>query len=142
MKSKIFYEGTIDSAHFVPGSNSKCENIHGHTWKVQIDIVGEIQEDGMILDFGKIKEILDRLDHNTNNLGPYTPEYIRHPESTHIKGWFVRYIMNDIIPKPTAENMSIYIHDQIMKYEQIEFCNVRIYEGLNKGAEYNTALQS
>ena len=141
MKSKIFYEGTIDSAHFVPGSNSKCENIHGHTWKVRIDIIGEIQKDGMILDFGIIKELLNTLDHNVRDFPPYTPERMAHPETKQY-GWFVKNIMNDIIPQPTAENMSIYIHDQIMKYEQIEFCNVRIYEGKNKGAEYNTALQS
>ena len=141
MKSKIFYEGTIDSAHFVPDSNSKCENIHGHTWKVQIDIVGEIQNDGMILDFGKIKDLLNTLDHNVDDYPPYTPRRIKHPDNRQC-GWFVKHIINDIIPKPTAENMSIYIHDQIMNYKQIEFCNVRIYEGKNKGAEYNTALQS
>ena len=142
MKSKIFYEGTIDSAHFVPGSNSKCENIHGHTWKVRVDIIGEIQEDGMVLDFGKIKDLLNTLDHNVRNCHEFTPEYITHPNMPSIKGWFVKNIMNDIIPQPTAENMSIYIHNQIMEYKQIEFCNVRIYEGENKGAEYNTALQS
>ena len=142
MKSKIFYEGTIDSAHFVPGSNSKCENIHGHTWKVQIELIGEIQKDGMILDFAIIKDLLNTLDHNVGYQNfPFTPELIEHPV-TRLPGWFVRNIMNDIIPRPTAENMSIYIHDQIMNYEQIEFCNVRIYEGTNKGAEYNTALQS
>ena len=138
MKSKIFYEGTIDSAHFVPGSNSKCENIHGHTWKVQIELVGEIQDDGMVLDFGIIKDIFNRLDHNVGKR-VFTPVRIIHDSE---EGWFVKHIMNDIIPRPTAENMAIYIHDKLMNYNQIEFCNVRIYEGKNKGAEYNTALQS
>jgi len=140
MKSKIFYSGNVDSAHFVPMCNTKCENIHGHTWKVEIEIIGEVQKDGMVIDFGKIKELLDSLDHNVLNEEVFTPVKINHIELG--RGWFVKNIMNDVIEQPTAELMSKYIFDVIMKITNATYCSVKIYEGEKKGAEFNTGLLS
>ena len=59
----------FDAAHRVPGHNGKCRNLHGHRYAVEITVEGETQPEGMIADFGMIKEkvggwIDDQLDHN------------------------------------------------------------------------------
>lgn len=140
MKSKIFYSGTIDSAHFVPMCNTKCENIHGHTWRVEIEMISEVKKDGMVIDFGKIKELLNSLDHNVLNEESFTPVKINHIDLG--KGWFVKNIMNDVIEQPTAELMSRYIYSTLMRQVNAAYCSVKIYEGENKGAEFNTGLLS
>ena len=68
--------------------NSKCKNLHGHNWVIEVMLQSEkLDENGMVLDFTKIKEIVNRLDH------------------VHI---------NDIVPfNPTAENMAKWLCDQI-----------------------------
>ncbi|KGK84229.1 6-carboxytetrahydropterin synthase QueD [Clostridium sp. HMP27] len=65
-------EHSFDSAHFLANYEGKCGNIHGHRWKVQIEVQSETlqkggQLDGMVIDFGDlkrdIKTIVDSYDH-------------------------------------------------------------------------------
>ena len=61
-------EDSFDSAHFLARYNGKCRNIHGHRWRVVIEIAGENLDDGMVVDFTDIKAALkaltDNLDHS------------------------------------------------------------------------------
>ena len=50
----IHFERTFDSAHFVQSDKGKCRRLHGHTWKVEVWIKGEIQSDGMIINFNDV----------------------------------------------------------------------------------------
>jgi len=65
-------EHSFDSAHFLAKYEGKCSNIHGHRWKVEIEVqsetlVNEGQLDGMVVDFGDfkkdVKAIVDSYDH-------------------------------------------------------------------------------
>ena len=62
------------ASHFLTQYHGKCEHMHGHNYKLIVTIEGEIKSNGMILDFKKIKEIveekiLEKLDHtHLNNL--------------------------------------------------------------------------
>lgn len=65
-------EHSFDSAHFLAGYNGKCGNIHGHRWRVEIEVQSETlvesgQLDGMVIDFGDlkkdVKELVDHYDH-------------------------------------------------------------------------------
>lgn len=65
-------EHSFDSAHFLANYEGKCGNIHGHRWKVEIEVQSETlqnggQLDGMVIDFGDLKKdikaIVDYYDH-------------------------------------------------------------------------------
>ena len=56
-------ESEFDSAHFLSGYEGKCANIHGHRWRVIVEVQSEElhiggQLDGMVIDFGDIKKDL------------------------------------------------------------------------------------
>ncbi len=56
------------AAHQLKMVTEKCENLHGHNWKVELFVAGEkLLDSGVLLDFGIIKqrlgEIIDSLDH-------------------------------------------------------------------------------
>lgn len=55
--------------------DSKCKNLHGHNWIITVTLKSEkLDKNGMILDFTKIKEIVNQLDHNhLNNIIPFNP---------------------------------------------------------------------
>ena len=60
------------AAHQLREFEGKCENLHGHNWKVEVCVAGrELEDNGLLLDFRLIKkateEILDRLDHQFLN---------------------------------------------------------------------------
>ena len=65
-------EHSFDSAHFLSGYDGKCSNIHGHRWKVEVEVQSETlvkggQLDGMVIDFGDLKKdvkaMVDSYDH-------------------------------------------------------------------------------
>lgn len=62
----------ISASHSLKLSyKSKCENLHGHNWKITVWCRSkELNEDGMVIDFSYIKRIVkDKLDHkNLNDL--------------------------------------------------------------------------
>jgi len=58
-------EFKFDSAHCLEGHPGKCANLHGHTWfgKVVCRGPANLLKDGMLVDFGDIKKIINALDH-------------------------------------------------------------------------------
>ena len=65
-------ESSFDAAHFLTDYNGKCENLHGHRWRVvayleQEDLQSEGTMKDMVLDFGEFKQAVramtEALDH-------------------------------------------------------------------------------
>jgi 6-pyruvoyltetrahydropterin/6-carboxytetrahydropterin synthase len=62
----------FSAAHQLKMVAKKCENLHGHNWKIEVCVGGQALNDaGVLMDFGEIKthlsEIMDRLDHKFLN---------------------------------------------------------------------------
>lgn len=80
-------EETFDAAHALRGYKGSCENLHGHTWRVQIFLQGEkLNNIGIMHDFrdikAKLSAIVEKYDHcNLNDL----PEFkIDNPSSENL----------------------------------------------------------
>lgn len=63
------------AAHQLKMVGDKCENLHGHNWKVEVFVKGRhLNRAGVLMDFGEIKqqlkEIIGRLDHKFLNEQP------------------------------------------------------------------------
>ncbi len=63
---------SFSAAHFLRHYKGKCENMHGHNWKVFVEMEGtKLDEAGMLIDFGivksELKNILETLDHKILN---------------------------------------------------------------------------
>ena len=110
---------SFSAAHKLTHAYSKeCnDNIHGHNFKVLIRIQTHELVNGMVVDFKKIKEIINQLDHKN---------------------------LNDILKfEPTAENIAKFLYDEILKLfpEDIKnsnyhSINVTIWESDNASITY------
>ena len=69
---KIAKEFSFDMAHMLDGHDGKCKNLHGHTYKLQVEVSGKLVAEGakrgMVMDYSDLKtivkrEILDPMDH-------------------------------------------------------------------------------
>ena len=126
-------EDSFDSAHFLARYNGKCRNIHGHRWRVAIEIAGENLDDGMVVDFTDIKAALkaltDNLDHSLvmekDTLKPQTYECL-------VDEGFRIMIMDF---RPTAENFAKYFFDEI-KNKGFNIRAAEVYETPNNCARY------
>lgn len=69
---ELSVESYFSAAHHLLNYEGKCENIHGHNWKVEVTVQGnQLDKSGMLIDFKILKqhlnETLDRLDHKDLN---------------------------------------------------------------------------
>lgn len=75
------------AAHRLLDFKGKCEQLHGHNWKVEVFVRSkDLDQTGLVKDFGEIKaetqEVLSRLDHRyLNELEPFCKE---NPSSEHL----------------------------------------------------------
>lgn len=131
-------EDSFDSAHFLYNYEGKCKNIHGHRWRVIVEIKSQSldtspQTRGMLVDFSQLKKDLkketDLLDHaliiEKNSLKAKTLEALLEENFSIIELDF----------RPTAENMAKYFFKK-MEEKGYNIKNVTIYETPNNCASY------
>ena len=74
---EISVEYSFAAGHALRGYKGKCENVHGHNYKVQVSVAGaELNSVGLLMDFldlrAAIKALVERLDHRfLNDLPPF-----------------------------------------------------------------------
>ena len=90
---EIFKTFTIEAAHHLPNvpENHKCRRLHGHSFRVEIHVVGPVQEKaGWIMDFADItrafQPLYEQLDHHYLN----EVTGLENPTSEHLARWIWR----------------------------------------------------
>ncbi len=131
-------EYAFDSAHFLTDYYGKCENLHGHRWRVVAKIEQpELQTEGtmkdMVLDFGvfkkTVKEICDRLDHTfLIEEGSLKPDTLAALQS---EGFNLT-----VLPfRTTAENLANYIFGELEE-QGLPVAEIEVDETPNNRAFY------
>lgn len=137
-------EHSFDSAHFLAGYDGKCRNIHGHEWRVVIEICRDDldasgQTRDMIFDFGQLKQDVkkevDDLDHaliiEKGSLRPATLEALHAEEFRIIELPF----------RPTAERLAAYFYERISNYGY-QVYRATVYETPQNCATYYGNMKS
>ena len=82
---ELYCKHHFDAAHFLPEYEGKCKNLHGHTWLVEIWIKKKLApKEDMLIDFVKVKQILDVFDHESIN------DFMYNPTAENIVRYFLR----------------------------------------------------
>ena len=75
---EVTVEDTFAAGHYLRNYKGKCENPHGHNYKVRVTLAGkELDKAGLLLDFKDLREVMkhviERLDHQMiNDIAPFT----------------------------------------------------------------------
>jgi 6-pyruvoyltetrahydropterin/6-carboxytetrahydropterin synthase len=121
---EITVEKHIDAAHYLRGYKGKCENLHGHRYKIVVKVSApKLNKIGLAYDFTDLKkhlgEILERYDHTC---------------------------LNDVKPfdkiNPSAENLAAMIYNELNKklakeVDAPELSAVEVYETPEQGVKYS-----
>ena len=97
---EVMIEEEFSAAHALRGYRGKCENMHGHNWKVEVYVRGErLDGVGMLVDFKELKaatrRVMQYLDHqNLNELQPFDTEM--NPSSEHLAGFILHKVAEEI----------------------------------------------
>jgi 6-pyruvoyltetrahydropterin/6-carboxytetrahydropterin synthase len=101
-------ERNFSSAHQLRGYKGKCENLHGHNYKIEIYARGsELNNIGLLVDFVELKQVADEivtyLDHkNLNELDPFVAE--QNPSAENV----ARFVLERIASKIDDDRVQIY----------------------------------
>jgi len=118
---ELMIESRFAAAHQLRGYKGRCENLHGHNWKVQVAVSADRLNDiGLAMDFGDLKaitdEIVSTLDHGMlNNIFPFTEI------------------------NPSSENIAKWLYESLKKRidtEDIEVSSVTVWESETASATY------
>ena len=135
------------AAHFVDtaGPNSPCYSAHGHTFLVNVGIEGEVKDDGMVVDFRKIKIPIKRLDHKVLLPDPlfssckievYDNDYYK---VSYGDKYYIFPMCDCIIligiSVVTSENIAKYLLNIYKETYPFNKFTVRVYEGKESYAE-------
>jgi 6-pyruvoyltetrahydropterin/6-carboxytetrahydropterin synthase len=112
------------AAHQLSMVGEKCENMHGHNWKIEVFITGEkLDEAGVLMDFGIIKkhvaEVMSLLDHKYLNELEFFQEH--QPSSENIAGVVARELQRRI------DNSAVRI-SRVAAWESEDACATVILE--------------
>lgn len=132
----------FDMGHRVPNHKSKCRNFHGHRYRLEVTLTGEVistagsSDEGMVCDFGDVKAVLmarvhDVLDHGfmyfEEDLQARTFFTITAPEMRSLAVPFI----------PTAENLAAWCYEQLKgHFPSGQLRRLRLYETPNSWADY------
>ena len=88
---EVTVEAGFSSGHYLRNYKGKCENPHGHNYKIRVTLAGtELDPAGLLLDFKLLKHVLrpviERIDHfMLNDLEPFT---VLNPSAENIAKYF------------------------------------------------------
>ena len=118
---ELMIETSFSSAHQLRNYMDKCENLHGHNWKVQVHVAADrLNEIGIAIDFHELKrltnEVTSSLDHAfLNDLFPFTEI------------------------NPSSENIAKWIYDSLKKKisgDHVHVTAVTVWESETASATY------
>ena len=116
---ELSVNGHIASAHFLPGYEGPCKNLHGHTWKIEVTVQSAtLDKIGMVIDFKeikhKLKSFLMPLDHVCLNDLDYFKKN-----------------------NPTTENIAKYIYENFAaEVKPLRITKVRVWESDTASVTY------
>ena len=116
----------FEACHHLPHYDGACHNIHGHSYKLEVTVSGQVSKNendpkcGMIIDFKDLKAIVksvavDKYDHSN---------------------------LNEFFPNPTAEIMVKQIAVDIMSKlpQEVYLMSCKLWETSTSYAEWNVSL--
>lgn len=120
---EVTVEMSFAAGHALRNYKGKCENVHGHNYRLEVTLQGEqLDSAGLLMDFVDLKRSMgaavERLDHRfINEIPPF-----------------------DVL-NPSAENMAKYFYDQVSKglgevEVSVRIAKVKVWETDTSSATY------
>ena len=118
---ELMIDAQFSAAHQLRSYKGKCENLHGHNWRVQVTVSSENLNDiGLAIDFHELKkmtgEVLKNLDHS---------------------------FLNDVFPftelNPSSENIAKWVYESLRKRvseKDVSLSSVTVWESESASATY------
>ena len=139
---RLTKEFGFEAAHALWGYDGKCKNIHGHSYKLSVTIIGQIKEqkgnpkDGMLIDFGDLKKIVYENIINKYDHAVVVSKNAPTEQISSIPEMFDSTIISNY--QPTCENMLIDFAELISSKlpSNVKLHSLKLHETANSYGEW------
>jgi 6-pyruvoyltetrahydropterin/6-carboxytetrahydropterin synthase len=140
MKAKVAREIHWEMSHRLPFHDGGCRNIHGHSYKARIELDGELDKNGFLIDFYEIERIfrplIDRIDHAfvCDSNDALMLDFLK-------ANGFKYYVIENTT---TSENMARHLLEaalpELHRHTNLEKVTIRFWETLDSFAQVEMNL--
>ena len=134
--SKIF---TFDASHMLDGHDGKCQNLHGHTYQLEVTVasilINEGAKAGMVMDFADLKASIKQT-----ILEPFDHAFLYHGNNEResqiaalLEGWQMKTLR--LNQRTTAEHLAIEMYHRLQAVG-VPVCRIKLWETPTSYAEY------
>lgn len=136
---KIAKEYSWEMGHRLPFHEGKCKNLHGHSYKCMVELNGEPDKNGMVLDYYDMKTIIqpiiDELDHS----------FMVYSEDKEVIEFLDKINSRKVVVdfQSTAENICLFLLKKIKEANlpgNIKSIKVKVLETENTYAEEEISI--
>jgi 6-pyruvoyltetrahydropterin/6-carboxytetrahydropterin synthase len=138
---RIAKEFNWEMGHRLPEHFGKCKNIHGHSYKLLVEIEGDVLENGMVMDYyhlhDVIKPLIEKMDH----------AFLVYKEDKDVIEFLEKMNSKKVVVGfySTVENITRYFLDELKKLklpDNIHKIKVRVCETPDDYAEEESLINS
>ncbi len=140
MIARIAKDFHWEMGHRLPYHDGGCQNVHGHSYRMRVELVGEVDAQGMVMDYFDIKAavepLIERLDHS----------FLCDESDDVMKALFNKqsFKVNYVPFYTTAENIAHYILQELLPSFRgrpgLQSLTVRLHETERTFAELSAQL--
>ena len=134
--SKIF---TFDASHMLDGHDGKCQNLHGHTYQLEVTVasilISEGAKAGMVMDFADLKTWVKQT-----ILEPFDHAFLYHGNNEResqiaalLESWQMKTLR--LNQRTTAEHLAIEMYHRLQAVG-VPVCRIKLWETPTSYAEY------
>ena len=134
--SKIF---TFDASHMLDGHDGKCQNLHGHTYQLEVTVasilINEGAKAGMVMDFADLKTSVKQT-----ILEPFDHAFLYHGNNEResqiaalLESWQMKTLR--LNQRTTAEHLAIEMYHRLQAVG-VPVCRIKLWETPTSYAEY------
>jgi len=127
-------ETTFNSAHFLENYNGKCNTIHGHNWKIVVEVQSKELHNDMVIDFKQLKEYLKKIEQLYDHKLIIKNGSLKNNTIKCLEEEGFELIIVDF--NTTAENFAKHIYYILKDKYNLNIKKVDIYETNNNKASY------
>jgi 6-pyruvoyltetrahydropterin/6-carboxytetrahydropterin synthase len=137
---KIAKEFHWEMGHRLPFHSGGCQNIHGHSYRMRVELEGSLDDNGMVLDYFDMKEIVEpivaRIDHS----------FLCDERDAEMLAFFAANPLKHVVVpfRTTAENITSWMLQQIgaslASYGNLRRLTIRLQETERVYAEMSASL--
>lgn len=137
--AKNFY---WEMGHRLPNHKGLCKNLHGHSYKMRVELEGQLNENNMLIDYYDLSKIVNKI------IEPFDHAFLCEKEDKLVLDFLQQNGFKTLLfhTSSTVENITYYMLDllaeELRSYINIEKITVRIYETSDVYAEASQVIKS